>query len=303
MGVLEFKIKPRLSPAKVNFWLKVGEKRRDGFHAVETLILPVKWGDQLAATIRQNSSTEISVHCAEMDLRTEDNLIYKAAKLFSETIPVFFSADFYLKKNVPPGAGLGGGSSNAATALLILKDWYQKNIGKGLHKRSGGLDKKMMEIARRLGSDVPLFLDSKPVWCSGRGDRLESVVIKKEWPIVILCSPDEPVATGGAYHQLGEWRKKRQIKAALPGKAAWLKNHTSQIPVLENDFQTAILEAHPVLKQAVRALTLTKAMAVKMSGSGSAFFGVYSTTEEAKKAAAKLRSQGLDAYQTTTLCS
>lgn len=280
-----------LSPAKLNLILKVGGKRKDGFHEIESLMLPLNWGDRIHLQVRQSSITQIQLHTPGFDLPPEKNLAYRAAQAFSEKLPVLLNTQIRIEKHIPESAGLGGGSSNAVTVLQLLADWYQKKIGK-LPK----IQKKLYEIALSLGSDLPFFLLKSPAWCRGRGERCQQLSFRRAYWVVVFS--ELKISTKEAYRWLSQTGPRNPLKGQMP---SWLSRASFDIPALENDFEELIVRKYPQLQQLRSLLAQSGAQALRMSGSGPCFFGYFLTKNAAQKAARWLRAQGLSVIESSTL--
>lgn len=273
-------------PAKVNLVLKIGERRRDGYHAVATLMTKLDWGDELSAEIEQGSGFDLEIDAPGLEVEKKNNLVYRAAKMFSESIPVLFSAKVKLKKRIPAEAGLAGGSSNAAAMLKLLKEWYLKSLGK-----NKSLDSNLRKIARDLGSDIEFFMgESSAAWCTGRGERCEQTKLPAWW--VVLVHPKQRISTASAYRELAQARKKKKGKGKPDlSPPAWMGKTTALIPDLRNDFEPWALESFPELDKLQKDLCRSGAMAGGMSGSGSSFYGLFADRASAKQAESFLRDQ------------
>jgi len=275
-----------LSFSKINLVLSVGAKRSDGFHHIESLMAKLRWGDEIQLKLRQSSETKIKIQCRELRLPLKKNLMYQAAHLFSERLPVFFDMDVILKKNIPTEAGLAGGSSNAATVLSVLRKWYLSKIGK-YHR----LDSVVFKIAADLGSDVPFFLkEEKSCWCSGRGEKCEAVSLPK-MPVVLVF-PKTKISTAWAYQELDKLRKsKTKARPHLIKKPEYLKRRDYQIPIFQNDFEELALRRYRELRQLKRDLAESGAATGGMTGSGSCFYGIYQSPQLADKGKIFLKSR------------
>jgi 4-diphosphocytidyl-2-C-methyl-D-erythritol kinase len=182
-------------PAKVNLMLSVHGKRRDGFHELTSLMVPLKFGDRLE--LREREGGPDSLECADARVPTDTgNLILRAAEAFRGASGVSAQFAFRLMKKVPMGAGLGGGSSDGAATLLALNEWF----GRPLSRAS------LVRLAAELGSDCPFFLDRRPALVRGRGDRIEAVhpTIKSRLAgqQLLICYPPFSVETAWAYRRL-----------------------------------------------------------------------------------------------------
>lgn len=282
-----------LCPVKVNLILRVGMPRMDGFHPIESLMVQLAWGDRLSLRLRAANALQIRLVCPQIKIPSEENLVVRAARMFSEAFDVKFEAQIHLIKRAPMGAGLGGGSSDAARVLRLLSNWV-------FGARSDLFEERLRKVAARLGADVPFFLGSPASWCTGLGERLRKVRVPRMH--FVLVFPKEHVATPWAYKHLDSWRLSRgRSDRILGGMPEWLRSADWTLPELENDFELPVVSARKGLKGIRRALALSGASAALMSGSGSAFFGIYSTRAEAQKGLRSIRKMGLQGVVTENL--
>lgn len=280
-----------LAPAKVNLILRIGPLRRDGFHNLESLMVPVTWGDEITLSVSRSQKTQIHLRCPGLNVPPEKNLGYRAAAEFLAAFRIRADVRMSIKKKVPSGAGLGGGSGDAAAVLRILAHWAKiKNT------------KKILKIASRLGSDVPVLTLGQPAWCTGRGEKLMPIRIPP-LNFVIVVSPNVHVSTPWAYRELDRQRGPIKTKVKLEGMPNWLRSESWRIPSLENDFEELVIGSKPALNRVRRALAEVGAQSLRMSGSGSAFFGIFETPSAALRAAAELRRKGFRAFSCASLSS
>lgn len=252
-------------------------------------MLPLNWGDQLSLKVQGAENTQIFLKSKNLKLNPKKNLVYRAAELFSMQMKVNFRAEIQLIKNVPTGAGLGGGSSDAAKTLELLANWYLTSGGSRAR-----LKKNLHSMAAKLGSDIPFFLKNTPAWCTGFGEKCDWLSPGNSWPLVLVL-PTQKVPTPWAYRELDRAREKYhsvQMKRDFP---KWIFDSEIKIPKLENDFEEIIFKLKPALKNAAKVLAQSGALAIRMSGSGSSFFGVYESEAVAKKAAVQIRRKKIKA--------
>jgi 4-diphosphocytidyl-2-C-methyl-D-erythritol kinase len=241
-----------LAPAKINLTLRVLGKRADGFHDIETLIVPLGLADRLTV----EPADEWSFSCDDPMVPGDDsNLAARAARLFYEETGLKPAARMHLMKAVPHGAGLGGGSSDAAAALRLLDQFHGTDLKK----------ETLIRIATELGSDVPVFVDGRAAWCRGRGEIVEPADFPFTLPVLLL-KPGFGVPTPWAYKH---WKDSRALSGVRyePQPFPWGK--------LENDLERPVFEKHLVLgamKEWLRAQPETAG--ALMSGSGSTMFAV-----------------------------
>ena len=242
-----------LAPAKINLSLKVRGKRNDGFHDIETLISPISLYDKIDIE-KQNRWIDFS--CDDPTLSTgDDNLVVRAAKLFLEHAKIKSGVTIKLQKKIPHGAGLGGGSSDAAATLRGLNQLFETKLS----------PEELAKLGSQIGSDVPFFLFESAAMCKGRGEIVEPTRIKKKMSI-LLMKPEFGVASGWAYSR---WQDSKEI----PGVAYAAQNLEGQSVV--NDLERPVFEKFVFLAQLKNwLLKQPEVAAALMSGSGSTVFGV-----------------------------
>jgi 4-diphosphocytidyl-2-C-methyl-D-erythritol kinase len=242
-----------LAPAKINLSLKVLGRRDDGFHEIETLIAPISLHDELNL---ERQPRWIDFVCDDPSLPPNgENLVVRAAKSFFAATKTKGGVKISLKKNVPQGAGLGGGSSDAAATLLALNQLFETKLS--LEELAG--------IGSAIGSDVPFFLFESPAVCKGRGEIITPTKIKEKFSILLL-KPAFGVSSAWAYSR---WEKSREIRGI---------NYTDQKfddQTFVNDLERPVFEKFIFLAQ-LKAWLLKQpeAGAALMSGSGSTIFAV-----------------------------
>ena len=243
--------------AKINLGLKILNKRNDGFHNIETIFHRINLFDEIEI-IKTKSGIAIEVLNFEA-INNESNLCYKAAKLLKEYGNVKSGVLIKLKKNIPIGAGLGGGSSDAATVLLGLKKIWNLKIS----------EMELKNMALKLGSDVPYFLKTGSAIAKSRGEDLK--YFKMIFPYIILVvNPGVHVSTSWAYKKLSENKKRRM-------------NNLEDLDFkkLENDFEQIVFKKFPEIKEIKTKLLKNKAVATLLSGSGASVFGLFKNKKDA----------------------
>lgn len=241
------------APAKINLSLRITGKRPDGFHGLETLIIPLpKLCDDLTFT----EAAEFTLHCETAGVPTdESNLVSQALRIFEKetAIPCPYRID--LTKRIPHGAGLGGGSADAAHTFLALNDLTKAQIP---------LD-TLSKWAATLGSDIPLFLYQKPCWCTGRGEIIEPREL--DWNHqIILFKPNFDIPTPWAYSR---WADSQEIP-----DISYAPQEVDGV-TLFNDLERPVFEKHRFLAELKNFLQAQpEAEAAMMSGSGSTVFAV-----------------------------
>ena len=259
------------APAKINLSLEIKGRREDGFHEIETLMAPISLADRL--TIERANQETIDFSCDDAALPPgEDNLVVRAAKLFEETTKTKSGLRISLEKKIPHGAGLGGGSSDAATTLLGLNELF----GTGLSQ------KDLMELAAQLGSDVPFFIAQSAAICRGRGEIVSPVKLPVALRL-LLMKPDFGVPTPSAY---APWKDSRELPGVdyAPQEFSGMRfTNDLERPV----FEKFILLAH--LKTWLREQS--EVGAALLSGSGSTVFAVLRGEADSNQLSARVREK------------
>jgi 4-diphosphocytidyl-2-C-methyl-D-erythritol kinase len=254
------------APAKVNFGLRILGKRPDGYHTIETVLQMLNLCDWL--TFHTNNRGTIRLTCLPPTLPTgEGNLIVRAARLLQQTFQVQQGAEITLNKHIPIAAGLGGGSSNAATTLLVLNRVWQLHCCRAtLHR-----------LATQWGSDVPFFLGGPTALAGGRGEVLAPV--SPPPPLTgVLVNPGFGVSASWAYRHFSGPSPTTDLTMSKILEA--LRNHdlTLLADVLVNDLELGVVTAYPVIRRAQEALRTMGALVTFMSGSGPTVGGLFPPT-------------------------
>lgn len=289
--------KKYFAPAKVNLFLKIKGKREDGYHELITLMAAVSLYDELTISV-EDLSGEKSVISVETDDPSigaaKDNLCYKAAELFLNHANITKSVKINLKKSIPHGAGLGGGSSDGASTLMALNELTNQNIA----------EKDLLSLASQLGSDVPFFILKSPAVATGRGEKLKKTTLCEL--NLIIIKPKFSVNTKSAYDGL-DLTKTAENNTLLPFSST--QNHRITEPkeavlLLSNDFQDGIIANHQRIGEILQVLKDFDALGSLMSGSGSSVFGVFEDAQAAKDDFEKVTSflqEGERAFLVKTL--
>ncbi len=266
-----------LAPAKINLFLRVLSRRKDGYHEIFTLMVPVSLFDRVAVEKRTEGIT-IDVGGEFQAPSGKENLCYRAAKLFFERYRIKGGVGIKLLKGIPSGAGLGGGSSDAACVLKSLSLIYM-----------GGVNFEELEVlGRELGADVPFFVRCRPSVARGIGDRLEPVEIENKWWI-LLVKPPFGVDTGNAYRKLG----REEGNSSAPWRVPPVIKEISEIEqMLINDFEEVVFSEHPEAVEVKNRMMELGAEASLMTGSGSALFGIFKSEGNALLAEKEFLEEG-----------
>lgn len=295
-----------LAPAKLNLYLDVLGRRTDGFHELETLLAPIRLYDHLLWRPRaDNGSTDFSfVHHSASPASLTDlapandrNLVWRAVDLLATAAGCRPHGSLVLTKRIPIQAGLGGGSSDAAVALVLA------NAAWGIHYPLA----KLSELASQLGSDVPFFLAGQTAVCRGRGERVEPVAGMPRLNVVVVA-PREGISTAAAFQELAAppWRQgeprfgvERLARlldelrcGALAAASQWMINA----------LQPAAATLCPIVERLGTAFAALGCCAHQLTGSGSAYFGVMRSARQARRAAASLSFANLGTVFTTATC-
>lgn len=259
-----------LSPAKVNLTLEVLGKRPDGYHEIRSLLQPVDLFDEVMIETTEVDGIQISSSGIEIP-QGEDNLAWKAADLFLKESRLDSGLAISIKKKIPPGSGLGGGSGNAAAVLM------------GLNRLTDALpEETLFGIAPRLGADVAFFLRSVASVAEGIGER---ITVIKDFPLlyyVILC-PNLHVSTSDVYAKWDDLNKEIPEDRPFPDIyeiVERFKGETGDFP-LRNDLEKPAFELHPEIKAFRQILSSLDVKNVLMTGSGSAVYAVFREEFEA----------------------
>jgi len=251
--------------AKLNLGLYVTERRPDGFHRLESVFLPLPWTDVLELVpARAGQATSITLSGRPIPGDPATNLCLKAYELLQADYPALPAAQLYLHKIVPIGAGLGGGSADAAFALKAANEFF-------------GLDLSVETLegyARRLGSDCAFFIRNQPVLAVERGDVFEEIQLSLAKLPCVVVYPNLHISTAEAYARIVPKPPAHALREAL---AQPLETWRATV---SNDFETALMPAFPVLAHIKQQLYAAGAAYASLSGSGSAVYGLWASGQE-----------------------
>ncbi len=286
-------------PAKINLFLEVTGKKRNGYHTLSTVFAKINLFDTLDFQPVDHGAVELLV-----DNRTvaplgggRDNLVFRAAEAFRKEFRVRRGVRIELEKKIPIGAGLGGGSSDAAGTLVGLSRFF--GLPQGRSTRAA-----LHRLATGLGADVAFFLRPEPFALGeGIGDRLAAVEVSRTLPPMVLVYPRVPVSTAEVYRRLEIGPKSSVLTrlsqlSKLQNKLALGRPIAEWAGLLFNRLEDAVLGSCEEVLQAKKALQRLGAEGALMSGSGSSVFGFFSGPREAEKAAAKLRGYPWEVFET-----
>ena len=271
------------SYAKINLGLLLLGKRDDGYHDIATVFQQIDLHDhisfrKIASSIRITSSNPT----LPLD---ENNLVYKSCRLFQKAQGITEGLEVHIQKHIPIGGGLGGGSSNAAATLVAMNHLWKTNLSLA----------ELLEMAIKIGSDVPFFLQGGIALGRGRGEILTPIQWPADWWIVLIC-PGIHVSSSWAY---------RQAKIALTKEEKFTKfrsifkrysPHTLRT-MLINELEGVVFQRHPILQEIKKQLYQRDAFYASMSGSGSSVYGLFSHRAQAEVAKASFcTDQGMETY-------
>ena len=257
--------------AKINLDLRVLGRREDGYHEVRTILQTIDWADE----IRIDAADRFEF--VERGIRAgEDNLVMKAVRTFERLTGDKVSVRIELIKNVPSGAGLGGGSADAAITLLGL----QKFSGRQLPEPS------VQSALSALGSDIPFFLFGGRALGTGRGNEITMMEDDAEYGLVVVVPPVS-IATREAYSWLTGSDKSNNISRFCAQPSSHSEAEAG------NDFESVVFARHPLLSEIKQDILRAGAFRASLSGTGSALFGIFGSTKEAEAALVRLSSWGV----------
>ena len=247
--------------AKINLGLNIVEKRPDGYHNLETIFYPINLQDALEVTRRENNDKEYTLHISGSPLEgePEDNLVVKAYKLLKKDYPGLLPVDIHMYKHIPAGAGLGGGSSDAACMIKLLNDKFSLGLS----------TERMEEYAVKLGADCAFFIRNKPVFAAGIGNLFEPVELSLKGYHIILIKPDIFVSTRDAFAEIKPVRPAVSLKEIVKQPMETWKNS------MKNDFEDSVFKKFPEIAAIKDELYDLGAVYAAMSGSGSSVYGIF----------------------------
>ena len=262
--------------AKINLDLRLGARRPDGFHPIDTLFVRTDVADRLSAAPASDGSLSLVIEGDEGLSAGPENLVLRAAQALRERAKTTAGAKLRLSKEIPQGAGMGGGSSDAAAALQLLRRLWALDL----------TDSELMEIGARLGSDVPFFLQPYPARGTGRGEILEPVPLV-QLPWAVLIHPGFGSPTAEAYQRYAANRHAGEVGPPL---RLVLGSGQDQPLCPRNDLEPAVEQKYLWIRAARAWLSRQPGvLAARMSGSGSTVFGLWSTEAEAMTSAKRAK--------------
>ncbi|HET7152476.1 MAG TPA: 4-(cytidine 5'-diphospho)-2-C-methyl-D-erythritol kinase [Candidatus Kapabacteria bacterium] len=269
-------MKVHFAPAKINLGLEIIRKREDGYHLINSVFLPIPLYDELSFA----PADTVCIDCGSSVPADESNLCIRAALALKKELAVEQGIRVTLKKNIPIGAGLGGGSSDAATTLLALNEMWGINAPL----------ERLYSIAEKIGADVPFFLSESAAIVGGIGEQIQPVDFSLRYPLLLVC-PDLHISTAWAYSQVVCTPEKQETK--------YQNILGPDIPVtafgqhFRNDFEQFIFPSYEELPSIKEQLLAAGAAFASLTGSGSGLYGIFDSPEKAA-----LARRSFDSYRT-----
>ena len=264
-----------LAPAKLNLFLHIVGRRNNGYHELQTLFQFLDYSDEFSFQLRNDGIIELENSIE--GVADADNLVIRAAKILQnhpKNEHKYLGASIGLKKILPMGGGLGGGSSDAATTIMALNQLWNLNLSSA----------EMQEIGLKLGADVPVFIHGKSCLAEGVGDEFSTVDVVEPWYLVLI--PNCHVNTGEIFSDPALTRNSKTFRIRAP--LTW-----EDLGRFRNDCESVVTAKYPEINQALR--WLSQYGTARMTGTGCCVFSAFSTEEEAKSIASK-RPDGLKAF-------
>lgn len=246
--------------AKINLGLNIVEKRPDGYHNLETVFYPINLQDALEVNLMEGEEEfSLKVSGVPIEGEPDNNLVIKAYRLLKKDYPDMPAIDIHMYKHIPTGAGLGGGSADAAFMIKLLNEKFKLNLS----------IEKMEEYAAILGADCAFFIQNKPVFASGIGNIFEPIQLSLKGYYLVLVKPDIFVSTKDAFAHITPMQPAQSLKEII------------RMPVetwratMKNDFEDSVFQKFPEIAAIKDKLYDLGAIYASMSGSGSSVFGIF----------------------------
>jgi len=242
--------------AKINIGLNIINRRTDGYHNLETIFYPVQIKDALE--VIESDSLTFESSGIEIPGHANENLCLKAWHLLSDDFDIP-QVGIHLHKGIPIGAGLGGGSADAAFFIKLMNEKFELGL----------TTEQMEDYARRLGADCAFFIRNNPVFAFGKGDEFEQLNFSLDGYFIVLVMPPVHVSTGEAYRGVRPAKPEKSLKELISLPVSDWKYH------VKNDFETSIFKNHPSIRGVKSALYEAGALYSSMSGSGASVYGIF----------------------------
>lgn len=273
---------------KINLYLRIHCRRSDGYHELETVFFPLSQPtDRIYVHMRPDTYSGLQFTCSNHELENNSNLIVKAYNSFAATTGFAPALSVYLEKRTPTGAGLGGGSADAAAMLSCLNTLAankERSVSPG----------ELRAMGSALGADVPFFLQDGPAIATGIGEKLvpaPHVAAFLSGMHLLLCCPSLQISTSWAY---AEWDTQQSEKSSLTGvESEGIDSFCLKAMVLFNSFEELVFRSYPELREIKELLLRHGAQGALLSGSGSSVFGLYRDKQQALTAKTILKASGI----------
>jgi len=273
------------APAKINLRLRVVGRRPGGYHLLDTIIVPVSLYDEIdirkvriSHKLKKSAPSWIKIICRHpLVPKNEKNLVYRAAWLLSKNVKFAQPIEIRIRKRIPIGAGLGGGSTDAAATLVGLNRLF----------KLGYSNKQLERLGLKLGADVPFFVRGRPARARGIGERLQAIgPLRRLWAVILY--PGFPVSTAWVYQNLPAKLTRPKVNTSIN---ALLTGSHCLGKMLDNDLEKVTCRRYPEIAALKGELLKAGAVGSLMSGSGSSVFGVFRSKREAVHAFRRLRQE------------
>jgi len=250
--------------AKINLGLNILNKRPDGFHNIETIMIPVTIFDSLEFV--KTSKYNITISGEKINVNKDNNICTKAFKLIKENYNIP-NISIHLHKNIPSGAGLGGGSADASFLLKFLNDYFSLNISK----------KDLKNISLKLGSDCPFFIENTTCVATSKGEILKKIKIDLTNYTIIIVYPKININTAWAYNNFSKNSSQKKLSDLIYNTKIENWKH-----VIKNDFEPIIFKKYPEIEKIKLMLYSSGAIYASLSGSGSSVYGIFNKKDNVK---------------------
>ncbi|PBJ82739.1 4-(cytidine 5'-diphospho)-2-C-methyl-D-erythritol kinase [Lysobacteraceae bacterium NML93-0399] len=254
------------APAKLNLFLRITGRRDDGYHGLQTVFRMLDWGDTIRLRVRDDGRVH-RIGASVPGLAEDDDLVVRAARLLQSAVKCRLGADIAVEKCIPSGAGLGGGSSDAATVLRALDRLWRLDLGEG----------RLAELGLALGADVPVFVRGRNAWAEGVGESLAPIDLAPAW--YLLADPGVHVNTAGLF------QSPELTRNAAPATMTDFVSGAS----LGNAFEPVLRRREPAVEAVFAALA--EVGTPRLTGTGSGCFVEFATRESADAAHARVASR------------
>ncbi|MDD2799701.1 MAG: 4-(cytidine 5'-diphospho)-2-C-methyl-D-erythritol kinase [Bacteroidales bacterium] len=252
----------RFPNAKINLGLNIVSKRTDGYHNLETIFYPIGLKDALEVVLSKDENDSFHNSGITVDGPSDKNLVMKSLKLMREIVPIP-PIDVYLHKAIPFGAGLGGGSADAATMLLMLNDKFKLGLDQSI----------LLKISAELGADCAFFIENRPMFATGIGNVFEKIEFSLRGYHLVLIKPAIHVSTPTAYSMVVPQQPEISLLEIIERPISEWQT------LMKNDFETSVFAKFPIIESIKNQLIDRGALYASMSGSGSSVFGLFKDSQ------------------------